>query len=97
MLNVDLMPYTIIGVVEKGFWTPVRCDAFGMWPEEFLRGGSRTSRPIAVLGKLKAGETFERAQAELESIKAGIAREQPEVRGWSARIVPVRELVAEPV
>jgi predicted permease len=96
-LNVDLIPYTIIGVVERGFWLPVRCDAFVVWPEQFLRESSRASRPLAVLGKLRAGETFERAQSELDSISAGIAREHPEMKGWQAGIVPMQRLVTEPV
>jgi predicted permease len=96
-LNVDLMAYTIVGVLEKGYWLPVRCEVFLVWPEQSFRESSRASRDLVVLGKLRAGETFERAQAELDAVSESIAREEAEMKGWKAGLMPMRKLVAEPI
>lgn len=89
-------PYTIVAVMPKTIpdwiedegmrgvgsvyiWTPF---PFGdEWPETFRRG-----RGDAALGRVKAGATFEQAQADLTAIAAQLAAEHPVDQGVGVMI-----------
>lgn len=95
VMNVDLMPYTIIGVVNRGFWFPVEAAAMVVWPEGMLRGRSRTDRSLAVLGRLKPGVSVEQARLDLDQVSRRIAETTPNYHGWGAVITPAAATVTE--
>lgn len=93
-MNVDGVPRTIVGVLPATFnvfgrqdvWIPIAINE---------AGADRGNRTYGVFARLKPGVTAERAQAEMELIAAGIAREHPETNeGWGVRVIPLRQLVS---
>ena len=85
-------PYTVIGVMPPGFsfldknvdvWLPFGFTAQARTP----RG-----RSIKVVGRLKPGVTFARAQEDMTRVAADLTRKFPDFNtGWTARVVPLRE------
>ena len=72
-------PYTIIGVMPRGFYFPHR--EIQIW--RVLTFGeddyaNRTNSYIEGVGRLKPGVTFEQARAELGALAERLAREYPE-------------------
>ena len=73
-------------------------DTVDFWTPEFVSPASPRepySRELDVVGKLRPGVTVDQAQREMD----GIARRQAERwpathRGWTVRVVPLRERVA---
>jgi putative ABC transport system permease protein len=94
-LRLDGEPYTIVGVMPRGFafpdqtarlWTPL---AFK--PAETAY---RTRRQFSVIGRLAPGATVAQADAELDGIARGLAAQYPDShRGWSASVVPAHQVV----
>ncbi|MCC7154771.1 MAG: ABC transporter permease [Bryobacterales bacterium] len=95
VMNVDLRPYTIIGVTSRDFWFPVQADAMVVWPDGMLRGRNRMDRGLAVLGRLKEGVTIEQARADLNQISMRIAEQTPNYKGWGASVTPLASTVTE--
>jgi putative ABC transport system permease protein len=90
-IKLDGMPYTVIGVMPKGFgfpnagsqiWTPLAVDA----PEP------RDSRWLATIGRLVPGASIDRARAELAAIASRLERSYPETnRRLGATVSTVRD------
>ena len=85
-------PYTVIGVMPRGFQFPhTRVQA---WiPVDYSHGGgiqSRTLLALNVIGRLKPGVTVAQATTELRVIAERLARQYPENRGASAFAVPLQ-------
>jgi putative ABC transport system permease protein len=90
-IRLNRKPATIVGVVPATFVFPDgRTDYWlPMWrprsPEH------DTGRLYAVVGRLAAGVTIERAAADLDRILGDLARQAPESGGsWRARVIPLR-------
>jgi putative ABC transport system permease protein len=91
-LTLDGQPYTIIGVMPRGFrflnklvscWTPIGLDPKARWNE---------GRYLRVVARLKPGISPASAQAELQLLTQRMAKEAPQMeKGWSALIQPLRE------
>jgi len=93
---VDGASYTVIGVAPAGFRIPGNPSE--LWipyspkPEELGAAKRGESRFLDVLASLRPGVSVARAQSELRSIAAALAREYPESNeGYSVDVVPLRE------
>jgi putative ABC transport system permease protein len=77
-VNLDGAPYTIIGVMPRGFYFPIRETQ--LWTFLNLRAEDfedRTNSYIEAVGRLKARVTFEQARAELSMLAEQLARQYP--------------------
>ncbi|MGI9074793.1 MAG: ABC transporter permease [Bryobacteraceae bacterium] len=96
-IELDNVPYTIIGVMPKDFyfptrearlWTPMRFA-----PDDFE---DRTNTYIFPVGRLKPGVSLQQAQAEMRAIGARLARAYPkELTQVSVEVVRLRDDVSE--
>jgi predicted permease len=87
-INLNETAFTIIGIMPKGFrgfsgaaevWTPIAARDL-LWPQtaRFNFLGSRDIHWHRVIGRLKPGVTFERAQADMDTIGARLAHDYPQ-------------------
>ena len=93
---LDGASFTVVGVAPAGFripgspselWIPYSPKPDELGPDK--RGDRRF---VSVLAALRPGTTIARAQTELRSIAATLAREYPESNeGYSVELVPLRE------
>ena len=84
VIRLDGQPYTIVGVMssETAFppgdlWIPLAASA----------RSDRTDRWLDVVGRLAPGASLEQVRSEAAVIATGLAREHPELQGWSAQVV----------
>jgi putative ABC transport system permease protein len=96
-------PYTVIGVVPANFQWFIRSrSGTGKPPEVWTlltmpssqedAGGAWHGRFLSVVGKLKPGVSVEQADAELKTVEARLAADDPRYnKNYSAEIIPVRE------
>ncbi|HJR63777.1 MAG TPA: ABC transporter permease [Gemmatimonadaceae bacterium] len=88
----DGIPYTVIGVMPRGFAFPERGQ---VWVPLTLQESAldRSNRYWAGgIGRLKPGVTVAQAQADLDRISAVLQREDPEANfGWDAEAVELRD------
>ncbi len=78
-INLNGAPYTVIGVMPRGFYFPNR--DIQLWRALTFREedlANRNNTYIEALGRLKPGVTFDQARAELESLAVRLARDYPE-------------------
>jgi putative ABC transport system permease protein len=94
-LMVDDLPYVIIGVTPKTFWSLVPSELLVPWSAADLRARNRTSHDFGVIGRLGHGASPQRAAAELTAIERRIAQGVPQLTGWGVTVVPLQHLVAE--
>src|SRR5258708_4047153 len=73
-LMLDDLPYIIIGVTPKTFWSPVPSELLVPWSAADLRARSRTDHDFGVIGRLSYGASPQRAAAELTAIEQRIAQ-----------------------
>lgn len=83
---------TVVGVLPKGFhFVPVG-DA--LWLPYSRVEGARRSPSLANVARLKPGVTLGAADAEIQAIGAGLARDDPDTyRHWRFEVRPVRALL----
>ena len=93
-VRLDGRETTIVGIAPRGFGIPH--GAFVMrgqlWvPMRFSTGelGRRRSNFLMTMGRLAPGATPELAQAELVQLFEGIVAANPQLRGESARVLPL--------
>jgi putative ABC transport system permease protein len=97
-LTLDKRPFTVVGIMPASFrfpflepgeniWIPlVQDELFGSWMPK--PGGHW----LGVVGRLKPGVSIAQAQAEMDRIYSGIAREFPAANaGWTVRLVPLQQ------
>jgi len=78
-VGLDGAPYTIIGVMPRGFYFPSRESQ--LWTFLNLRAedfADRTNSFITAVGRLKPGVTFEQARSELSMLAEQLARQYPD-------------------
>lgn len=93
---VDLIPYQVIGVLDRGFSLPFSSDLFVPWPDDELRfHRGRLAHDLGVFGRLKPGVTATQAEAELNTVYARLRTPHPELEGWSASVVPLASVMVE--
>jgi predicted permease len=92
-VQLNHQPYTVIGVMPAEFAHPASWTA--LWtplaiPREAL--SDRKIHALRVLVRLKAGVSFERAQAEMDAIATQLAREYPDNdSGMGVQLWPIRD------
>ena len=91
-VTINGEPVTVVGVMPRSF------EIFGLPADAFvpfrnLPASSKPSgRSLVGLGRLKPGITRDQAQAEMESVMAGLVRDWPDFNtGWTINLVPLRE------
>ena len=95
-IQLDVQPYTVVGVMAPEFdfppgsrtdvWTPLSFD-----PND-QHGRSRKARSLSVVGRLDAESTPELAQREMTLIANRLATTYPDSNaGWGARVVAAQE------
>ncbi len=92
-IQLNHQPYTVVGVMPPEFahpsswtavWTPLAL------PPDFF--SDRKIHALRVFGRLQAGVSFERAQAEMDAIATQLAREYPDHdSGMGVQLWPIRD------
>ncbi len=99
-INLDKRPFTVVGIMPEAFRFPLAADSEQLWiplvqdplfgPWMPRRGGHW----LQVTGRLKPGVSAQQAQAELDTINARLAREDPDQNsGWVIRTAPLQEMI----
>jgi len=90
-VTIDLEPYTVVGVMPRGFAFPDNGQAWVPFvPERNELHGNRGY--AGAIGRLKPGVSPQLAQRDLDVIMERLAREFPqENEGWRAEVVPMRD------
>jgi len=95
-IQIDLISYQVIGVLERGFWLPFPSDLFAPWPDDELRfQRGRLAHDLGVIGRLKPVVSVTQAESELNAIHARIRRAHPELEGWGVTVVPLQSVITE--
>ena len=94
-LLLDDVPYTVVGVMPRGFAFPSPDDQLwvpiALTPQQLANHGSHFLRVVA---RLKRGATTARAQAELDGIAAELTKQFPTSNtGVGARVMSLRDVV----
>jgi putative ABC transport system permease protein len=95
-IEVDSSPYTVVGVLPRGFHYPGETD---LWlpmgvGEKFLNGlhSERRSHAMDVVGRLQNGIALDRAAAEMAVLWEQLAHEHSTTDAdWHAFLVPLEE------
>jgi putative ABC transport system permease protein len=91
-IQLDGRSHTVVGVApdatrvlqEAEIWTPLTFDDPGMKIRRF--------HFLRAIGRLKQGMTLQQAQADIDSVAAGLEKLYPESnKDWRLRLVPMRE------
>jgi len=94
-MQLDGLPYTIIGVLAPDFSFPLASDLFVPWDLGELRQRNRGDHDFGVIGRLKPGVTVEQAGTELNTISQRLAESHPEMAQWGATVVPLQRALVE--
>jgi len=95
-VQIDLIAYQVIGVLERDFWLPVQGEFFVPWPDDELRHErGRLAHDLGVIGRLKPGVAAAQAEAELNVIQSGLRTAHPELSGWGVTVVPLQSVMSE--
>ena len=94
-LMLDGVPHSIVGVMPPVFAFPEYAE---VWTPLGLRAdGPRDDRGLEVVARLADGVAVERAQSELATVAAALAREYPDTNeGRGARARPLLESLTPP-
>src|SRR6202047_960037 len=92
VVKVDGKPFTIVGVMGKGFDFPMSAEAWLPMAFDAKQRVDRDSRPLWVSGHLKPGVSFKQAQAEISTIAQHQAAAYPDAyKDWQLRVMPLGE------
>ena len=93
-LTMNGVPYTILGVMPKGFsdpltgsvdaWTP-----FDLTPAKDLSNAG--NHYLSVIARLRSGASITSAQAELDALGHSLAQQYPDARDKRARLYPLKD------
>jgi putative ABC transport system permease protein len=90
-LHIDGKPYTVIGVMRKGFDFPQTAELWlpmAFTPQQLQ---DRKNHFFLALGKLNPGATVVSANAEMKTIAKRLSDAYPDTNhNWSARVIPIR-------
>jgi putative ABC transport system permease protein len=97
-MEIDGQTAAIIGVMPEHFAFPSENSDSELWQLQSLeQPAPRGAGPWFVLGRLKEGETLDRAQTELRSVAARLAQAYPGTnRDLGARVMPLSEEITGP-
>ena len=80
-IQIDSLPYVVIGVVPDAFRFFGRYDLYVPLGFDRLHPAPREDHGLAVVGRLKAGTTIAQANAELGSLAARLGQQYPQSYG----------------
>jgi len=91
-VQVDGLPYTVVGVMPPRFNFPQRGQLWVPFTVD-QNAQERANRMYAgAIGRLKPGVTVEQARADLAAVSARLQREYPgDNFGWAAEVIPLRD------
>jgi putative ABC transport system permease protein len=92
---LDDVPHTVIGVMPQSFKEPFNiASCFRLLPNEGGENLTANARYLGVIGRLKPGVPRQQVQAELDTIAARFAQNDPRFySGWDFSIQPLRQAV----
>jgi putative ABC transport system permease protein len=95
-IQLDSVPFTVVGVMPAGFEFPTATKVEVWTPLAFnpkdVHGTSRRARQLTVVGRMADGVTSQQAQEEISVLAARIAAEHRDSNDrWTARVVPAHE------
>jgi putative ABC transport system permease protein len=95
IVKVDGKPFTIVGVMDKGFDFPLSAEAWLPMAFDAKQRIERDNSTLWVLGRLKPQATFEQAKAEMLTIAHQQAEAYPDAyKDWELRVLPLGEFAA---
>lgn len=90
-LSLNGRPHEVIGVMPPELRLPQTAELWKpLAPDEQDRQ-ARFSFWLPVIGRLKPGVPVEQAQAEMAGISERLARAYPDMRGYGAHVVPLKQ------
>ncbi|MEE9264502.1 MAG: ABC transporter permease [Vicinamibacteria bacterium] len=96
-MSLDDEPYTVVGVMPQDF---VSVHIFAVQPDLWIplvldgQENQRSTRGLAVYGRLRPGTSLSQAQAGMNTVAARLAADFPATNtDWGVRIVPIRDEV----
>src|SRR5499426_305746 len=98
-ITLDGYSYTIIGVMPREAQWPSNSQFWRLLSVEvaYSRMG-RGAQFLKVIGRLKPGASWQQAQAEMDTISGGLAKQYPDTNtGWSMAVVPFMEVIVGPI
>ena len=95
-IQLDSVPYTVVGVMPPAFEFPTSTNVEAWTPLAFdpkdMHGRSRRARSLTVVGRMGDGATPQQAQQEVSVLAARIANEFKDSNaGWNARVVAAHD------
>ena len=95
-IQLDSVPYTVVGVMPPAFEFPTSTNVEAWTPLAFdpkdMHGRSRRARSLTVVGRMADGVTAQQAQQEVTVLAARIASEFKDSNaGWNARVVAAHD------
>ena len=95
-IQLDSVPYTVVGVMPAAFEFPTSTNVEAWTPLAFdpkdMHGRSRRARSLTVIGRMASGVTALQAQQEVSLIASRIATEFKDSNaGWNARVVAAHD------
>ncbi len=97
-LALDGYSYTIIGVMPREAQWPNKSEFWPLLGVDYA-GMNRGSHFLHVIGRLKPGVSRQQAQAEMDSLAGGLAKQYPETNAsWRMMdVVPFMEVIVGPI
>lgn len=91
-IQVDGLPYTVIGVMPPRFNFPDRGQVWVPFPNDDWRSGRGNRGYAGAIGRLKPGVTLAQAQADLDVVSRRLQQAYPQDNfGWDAEAVALRD------
>lgn len=86
---------TIIGIMPPDFRYPYFAQVWTPMAQDSSEMQNRANRYFAITGRIKTGQTFATAQAEIKTIAARLEADFPQTnKNISAQIIPLRETIS---
>ncbi|MGH9404054.1 MAG: ADOP family duplicated permease, partial [Terriglobia bacterium] len=99
-INLDGLPYTVVGVAPRGFQFPIQGAPVDLWTTIAVDMGGmakeRGAHYLDVIARLKPRITIAQAQAEMSAIVRALNEEHPDIHPRGARVVPILDGLAGP-
>src|SRR3984893_2919659 len=92
VVKVDGKPFTIVGVMGKGFDFPISAEAWLPLAFDAKQRVERDNRSLWAIGHLRDGVSFEQVNAEMLTIAQHQAAAYPDAyKDWQLRVMPLGE------
>ncbi len=98
-VTLDGKPYTVVGVMPKGFLSPdlgagssEKTDLWLPWSPP-TGATTRGNRDVTAIARLRAGATIAQARTEMDAISERLAQAYSVNKGWRFELVPLLDSV----